>query len=111
MTEAKGVCTIECGVSSVGVYAVQVLRFYGYTNIIAVTSAKHHAQLKARGAKHVFDYNDPDVVSQIFATGEATGGISKVLDCIGSQNGSIALISQIAQVGAKVAVLIPVIVR
>ncbi|KAK7192623.1 hypothetical protein DPSP01_006563 [Paraphaeosphaeria sporulosa] len=99
------------GASSVGLYAVQVLRYYGYTNIIAVASSKHHPKLKSLGAKHAFDYNDPDVVSQILATVEATGGISKVLDCIGSQNGSIAPISQIAQAGAKVAILLPIIVR
>jgi NADPH:quinone reductase-like Zn-dependent oxidoreductase len=76
-----------------------------------VASAKHHDKLRALGARYTFDYNDPAVVSRILDAGKATGGISRILDCIGSQNGSIAPISQIAQGGSKVAILLPVIVR
>lgn len=81
------------------------------SNIIAVASAKHHSKLRSLGAKHTFDYNDPNVVSQILATGTVAGSIPKILDCIGSQKGSIAPISQIARAGSKVAILLPVIVR
>ncbi|KAL1597843.1 hypothetical protein SLS60_008330 [Paraconiothyrium brasiliense] len=97
------------GASSVGLYAVQILRYYGYTSIIAVASQKHHSKLKSLGARWTFDYNDPNVVSQIFNT--STTGIPKILDCIGSKEGSIRPISKIAKAGSKVAILLPVIVR
>lgn len=59
------------------------------------------------GAKQVFDYNDNDVITSILNVGD----ILFILDCIGSKNGSIAPISKIAKKGAKVAILLPVIVR
>lgn len=77
------------------------------TSLIAVASKKHHEKLKALGAKTTFDYNDPDVVSQILATGP----VSKVLDCIGSKAGSMAPISKVVKGGARVAILLPIIAR
>lgn len=91
--------------------AVGLLISHADTNIIAVASSKHHSKLKSLGARHTFDYNDPAVVSQILATTAHAGGIPKTLDCIGSLNGSITPVSQIAQAGSKVAVLLPIIVR
>lgn len=98
------------GSSSVGQFAIQILRYYGYTNILATASHKHHEKLQGLGAKQVFDYNDSNVVSSIRQAGGETG-IPRILDCIGSKYRSIAPISQIALSGAKVAVLLPVIVR
>lgn len=40
-----------------------------------------------------------------------TGAVDKILDCIGSKYGSIAPISEIAKSGARVGILLPVIVR
>ncbi|KAF1841245.1 GroES-like protein [Cucurbitaria berberidis CBS 394.84] len=98
------------GSSSVGQFAIQILRYYGYTSILATASRKHHVKLQDLGAQEVFDYNDSEVVSTIIkAGGEA--GIPLVFDCIGSKFGSIAPISQIVQSGAKVAILLPIIVR
>jgi NADPH:quinone reductase-like Zn-dependent oxidoreductase len=100
--------------SSVGQYAVQILRYYGYTNVFATASAKHHDKLRAFGAKEVFDYRDADVVYNIVNAAEKrgeSGAVSLVLDCIGSMKGSCAPIAQIAKAGAKVAILLPVIVR
>jgi NADPH:quinone reductase-like Zn-dependent oxidoreductase len=98
------------GSSSVGQFAIQILRYYGYTRILATASRKHHDKLRSLGAKRVLDYNDADVVSQILEEGDATG-IPLILDCIGSKSGSIAPISKIAKSGARVAILLPVIVR
>lgn len=98
------------GSSSVGQYAIQILRYYGYTNILATASRKHHAKLQGLCAQQVFDYNNSVVVSSIRQAGGETG-IPRILDCIGSKSGSIAPISQIAQSGSKVAILLPVIVR
>jgi NADPH:quinone reductase-like Zn-dependent oxidoreductase len=98
------------GSSSVGQFAIQILRYYGYTHILATASRKNHDKLCSLGAKRVFDYNDADVVSQILEEGN-DGGIPLILDCIGSKSRSIALISKIAKSGARVAILLPVIVR
>lgn len=97
------------GSSSVGQYALQVLRYWGYTNLLATASPQHHDSLKSFGAKAVFSYRDADVVSQIKRY--ALDGIPKILDCIGSLDGSIAPITKIAGLGSTVAILLPVIVR
>jgi NADPH:quinone reductase-like Zn-dependent oxidoreductase len=98
------------GSSSVGQFAIQILRYYGYKNIMGTASRKHHDRLLDLGATSVFDYNDADVVSSISqASGQKR--ISLVLDCIGSQDGSITPISRIVKSGAKVAILLPVVVR
>lgn len=98
------------GASSVGQFAIQILRYYGYTNILATASRKQHDKLQRLGAKALFDYNDPDVVKSLIQAG-GEKGIPLILDCIGSKNGSIGPISQVAKSGAKVAILLPVIVR
>ncbi|KAJ4355349.1 hypothetical protein N0V95_003024 [Ascochyta clinopodiicola] len=98
------------GSSSVGQFAIQILRYYGYTNVLATASRKQHDNLRRLGAKALFDYNDDDVVSSLLREGGATG-IPLILDCIGSKYGSIGPISQVARNGAKVAILLPVIVR
>ncbi|KAK1638395.1 zinc-binding dehydrogenase [Colletotrichum phormii] len=96
--------------SSVGVYAVQVLRHWGYRNVLAVASEKHHAQLRAMGARETFSYRDADVVEKILgAVGEE--GVPFVLDCIGSVEGTLRPLTKIAGKGTKVAVMLPVIVR
>ncbi|KAK0375322.1 zinc-binding dehydrogenase [Colletotrichum limetticola] len=96
--------------SSVGVYAVQVLRHWGYRNVLAVASEKHHAQLRAMGARETFSYRDADVVEKILGTvGER--GVPFVLDCIGSVEGTLRPLTKIAGRGTKVAVMLPVIVR
>lgn len=98
--------------SSVGTYAIQILKYYGYTNIIGTASKAHHAELKSIGAKHVFDYRDPEIVSHLLsAAGNQSPAIPFILDCIGSQAGSVTPISKIAQKGSTVAILLPVIIR
>ncbi|KAF2626758.1 GroES-like protein [Macroventuria anomochaeta] len=98
------------GSSSVGQFALQVLRYYGYTNVLATASRKQHDKLRNLGAKALFDYNDQNIVASLLQEGGATG-IPLIFDCIGSKYGSIAPISQVARDGAKVAILLPVIVR
>ncbi|KAJ7442698.1 chaperonin 10-like protein, partial [Mycena galericulata] len=43
------------GSSSVGQYAIQILKSLGYSTIITYASAKHTAHLKSLGATHVID--------------------------------------------------------
>jgi threonine dehydrogenase-like Zn-dependent dehydrogenase len=98
------------GSSSVGQFAIQILHYYGYKNILATASRKHHEKLRSLGAQEIFDYNDPKAVSSILRASDGKS-IPFVLDCIGSQNGSIAPIAKIAKKGTRVAILLPVIVR
>ncbi|TVY89685.1 Dehydrogenase [Lachnellula willkommii] len=111
------------GASSVGQYALQILAYYGYRRLLTTASPHHHELLRSLGASAVFDYRAPDVVARILdaaaaADGDAGGdggggeaGVPFVLDCIGSLNGSLAPLAEIAGSGSTVAVLLPVIVR
>lgn len=61
-----------------------------------------------------FDYNDADVTEQILNSCVKHSGrpiVPLVLDCIGSQSGSVQPITKVAQRGAKVAILLPVIMK
>jgi len=112
---AESAILIWGGASSVGQYALQILRYYGYHNLLTTASKKHHSTLISLGASKAFDYNDSDVVEQIITAGSAgrssQPAIPVILDCIGSQHGSIQPLSKIAQKGAKVAILLPVVVK
>lgn len=94
------------GGSSAGQYTIQVLRHYGYTNLVVVASSKHRADLTSLGATSVYDYNYPDVVDKLAAQ---VGLIPRFIDCIGSSTASVAPIARLAKTGSKVAVLLPVI--
>lgn len=106
---AEDAILIWGGSSSVGQYALQILRHWGYKNLLATASKRHHELLKSYGARAVFDYRDSDVASSILES--AGGNVPLILDCIGSKFGSLAPIAKIARKGATVAILLPVIVR
>jgi NADPH:quinone reductase-like Zn-dependent oxidoreductase len=109
LDRARDAILIWGGSSSVGQYALQILRHWGYENLLATASKQHHELLKSFGARQVFDYRDIDVTNKILqATGE---NIPFILDCIGSKHGSLAPLAQIAKKNAKVAVLLPVILK
>ncbi|TEA15988.1 Uncharacterized protein C8034_v001010 [Colletotrichum sidae] len=96
--------------SSVGVYAVQVFRHWGYRNVLAVASEKHHPYLKELGTRETFSYRDADVTDRLLKfVGER--GVPFVLDCIGSVEGTLRPLTKIAERGTKVAVMLPVIVK
>ncbi|RDL38848.1 uncharacterized protein BP5553_03188 [Venustampulla echinocandica] len=99
------------GSSSVGQYALQILRHWGYSNLITTSSPSHNTLLKSLGATQVFDYRSPDCIPSILDSVSSSGGLKFVLDCIGSQDGSLTPISKLVGKGARVAVLLPVIVR
>ncbi|KAL9102177.1 MAG: hypothetical protein Q9163_002651 [Psora crenata] len=102
------------GSSSVGQFALQVLRYYGFQNVIATASERNYELVKGCGASEVFDYrgsggsNGGDVGEMIKAK---VGRVDLVFDCIGSLEGSVKPISRIVGKGAKVAVLLPVVLR
>jgi hypothetical protein len=62
-----------------------------------------------------FDYTDEEVVKKLLDyVGEGRDGgprVPYVLDCIGSQEGTLRKISEIAERGTIVAIMLPVIVR
>ncbi|KAJ4397144.1 hypothetical protein N0V93_001368 [Gnomoniopsis smithogilvyi] len=93
--------------SSVGQYALQVLKFWGYRNVLAVASRRHHDTLRGFGAAVCFDYTQQDVVQQILSK---EADIPYIIDCIGSLEGTLTPLSKIAGHGSKVAVMLPVIV-
>ncbi|KAL0474879.1 chaperonin 10-like protein [Neurospora intermedia] len=103
--------------SSVGQYALQVLKNWGYRNVIAVASKKHHQELLTLGAAVCFDYGEKDVTDLIrahVATASSSSDdatIPLVLDCIGSLEGSLRPLTRLAEKGTKVAIMLPVIVK
>lgn len=101
---------------SVGQYAVQVLTSWGYRNVLAVASGRHHDALRRLGASACFDYTRGDVVEQILARtqqqqqgGAGAGVVPYIIDCIGSLEGTLTPLSKIAGEGTKVAIMLPVI--
>ena len=108
--EANDFILIWGASSSVGQYAIQILRWYGYNKIIATASKAHHDKLKRYGATACFDYREPNTPARISDyIGEAS--IVFIIDCIGSLNGSVQPVSRIARAGAKIAIMLPVIIR
>ncbi|KAK4649177.1 uncharacterized protein QC761_116670 [Podospora bellae-mahoneyi] len=103
------------GGSSVGLYVIQVLKYWGYDHVIAVASGKHHGELRRLGARVCFDYRSSGVVGEIGRYLDREGGqgagprIPYFVDCIGSRDGTLKPLSKIAERGSKVAVMLPVI--
>ncbi|KAI1099939.1 GroES-like protein [Jackrogersella minutella] len=98
--------------SSVGQLTIQVLKFYGYRHLIATASAQHHEYLKQMGAEECFDYRSPTVVDDLIAYRQGdTPAYSLVVDCIGSQAGSLEPLSKVAQSGTTVAIMLPIILK
>jgi NADPH:quinone reductase-like Zn-dependent oxidoreductase len=98
------------GSGSVGQFVLQTLKLYGFANIVATASRRHHEMVKKFGAKEAVDYRDSDVVSQVKAA--AAGKPFKyIIDCIGNLDGTVKPIAQIAEPGATAAIMLPVIVR
>ncbi|KAK5947431.1 hypothetical protein PMZ80_001581 [Knufia obscura] len=102
------------GSSSCGMYGIQVLRYYGYGNVIAVAGSRHHGTLKRYGAEVCFDYRgEGDVVERVKEFVWKDGGeVAYIFDCIGSLEGSLRPVARIASAeGCKIAVLLPVVVK
>ncbi|KNG84863.1 putative alcohol dehydrogenase, partial [Aspergillus nomiae NRRL 13137] len=100
--------------SSVGQFAVQILKYWGYTNVIATASPKHHTKIKGYGAKHVIDYQDPnavDIIHNILHT-ESPGLSIRAFDCVSSKSGSLQHLAEIVtRPGSTVAAVLPVVIR
>ncbi|KAL8645187.1 MAG: hypothetical protein Q9226_007412 [Calogaya cf. arnoldii] len=92
------------GSSSVGQYALQILSYYSYRNLIATASPRNFGLVKECGVAHVIPYNSPaaDLKKEIEARLEGK------LDLPGR---SVEPIAEIAEAGAKVAIMLPVVIR
>ncbi|KAK6211541.1 zinc-binding dehydrogenase [Colletotrichum tabaci] len=108
--EADAPILLWGGAGSVGMYAIEVFRHWGYRNLVVVASPRHHEYLRSLGATVCFDYRDARVVQRIREyLGPA--GVPYVIDCIGHLTGSLKPITQLAERGTKVAVMLPVIIK
>lgn len=82
------------GSSSVGCSAIQIGKAIGL-KIFATASPSNFEYVKSLGATAVFDYRDPNVVSNILEAAEEAGlKIRKVFDAI-TENGSYKLASDV----------------
>jgi NADPH:quinone reductase-like Zn-dependent oxidoreductase len=102
--------------SSVGQFALQILKYYGYNHLIGTASPVHHEYLYQLGATELFDYRDQHVTQALLDAGARIQGgknpaFPMIIDCIGSLAGSLEPISKVAQSGATVAVMLPVILK
>ncbi|KIK65114.1 hypothetical protein GYMLUDRAFT_39500 [Collybiopsis luxurians FD-317 M1] len=92
------------GATTVGQYAVQLLKHAGL-QVITTASSQNHDLMKKFGADAVFDYKDPDVVSKIKAfcgskdlnvaidCASLPESVKLITECIGDREGSyIALV-------------------
>ncbi|OJJ79071.1 zinc-binding alcohol dehydrogenase family protein [Aspergillus glaucus CBS 516.65] len=72
------------GSSSVGLYAIQLATITGL-NVVTTCSPKHADLVRSYGAKHIFDYKDPQFVEKIK---KAAPGLKYVFDTIGQSTSS-----------------------
>ncbi|GAA5909272.1 hypothetical protein JCM6882_003785 [Rhodosporidiobolus microsporus] len=85
------------GSTSVGLYAIQLLKLSGYT-IIATSSEKNFALLKEFGASSVYSYSDPETPSKI-ASAHPT--LSLALDTISEKGTTVAIAKTFAAASGK----------
>ncbi|KAK4127178.1 GroES-like protein [Parathielavia appendiculata] len=114
-SRADDVILVWGAASSVGMYLVQVLRHWGYRNVLAVASERHHRMLKELGAGACFDYRRENAVEEILGhiakqhDADVLPKVPYIVDCIGSKEGTLRPLTKIAEKGTKVAVMLPVI--
>lgn len=77
-------CPFNCGLASVGLYAIQIAVHYGL-EVITTSSPKHFDTVKALGAKHAFDYNDENVADEMK---RVAPDLKYVFDTIGKETTS-----------------------
>ncbi|KAH6627906.1 hypothetical protein F5144DRAFT_288364 [Chaetomium tenue] len=114
--DGEAVVLVWGAASSVGMYVLQVLRHWGYRNVLAVAAGKHHEVLRGMGARECFDYREGDVAREIAQyldlqgpAGEGRPRVPYIVDCIGSREGTLRPLTKIAESGSRVAVMLPVI--
>ncbi|GAA5957629.1 hypothetical protein JCM21900_000773 [Sporobolomyces salmonicolor] len=92
------------GSTSVGLYAIQLLKLSGYT-VIATASEKNWPLLKQFGATSVYSYSDPEVSSKI-AKDYPT--LVHGFDCISEKGTTVQIAASFASKKGHVVTLLPV---
>jgi len=93
--------------TSVGRYAIQLLKLAGYTNIIATASSRSASRALEYGATHVFDYNDSDVSEKIKSLAEKSGWtIKHAVVCVASTGNLDQVAKVVTEPGSKVAAIL-----
>ncbi|PRP84555.1 hypothetical protein PROFUN_05890 [Planoprotostelium fungivorum] len=95
------------GATSVGHYALQVLKYFGYNQVLTTASPRHHDRLRQLGATHTVDYNSPRWKEEV-QTWLNGRRFRAALDCVGDEEFTVKPISQVMEAGSIVAVLLPV---
>lgn len=96
------------GSSSVGTAAIQIAHALGFT-VFATSSPPHHKYIQKLGAKAVFGYKDPTVVSHIVAAAKEAGvEIKYAFDAV-SKGGSAPQVAKVLEAfgGGKVCLTLP----
>jgi len=78
------------GSSSVGIFAIQLLKSLGFTHIIAYASATHTEYLKSLGATTVIDRNKVPASDLTAAVAQICGQVNIVYDAVFSSEGQAA---------------------
>jgi NADPH:quinone reductase-like Zn-dependent oxidoreductase len=89
------------GSTSVGQYAIQIARHFGFRFATTCTNA---AAVKALGAEHVFNYRSPTVIEDIK---ETLPEITYVLDCVGNETSSAQASSAVREAGGILCTIQP----
>ncbi|KAF3002345.1 hypothetical protein E8E14_007109 [Neopestalotiopsis sp. 37M] len=92
------------GSSSVGLYAIQIAKYYGL-NVITTCSPRHHDLVKSMGASHAFDYRDAKVAESIKAATDS--GLKYVFDTIGNDSSSATASQAISEQGGGLCTVRP----
>ncbi|KAJ6558805.1 GroES-like protein [Mycena vulgaris] len=93
------------GSSSVGQFAIQILRVLGYSTIITYASGKHGELLKSLGATHVIDRKEVSTADLPAAAKKIAGAPIKIVyDAISDADTKEASFAILAQGGIAIAV-------
>ena len=101
---SKSAVLVWGGSSSVGASAIQLARATG-AEVLTTVSPRNFELVKGLGASHIFDRNNPSVVTEIVAalTGKTLLGVA---NAIGNDKAALdASIEVVVQTGAKVRVI------
>ncbi|CAI7579209.1 unnamed protein product [Penicillium viridicatum] len=92
------------GSSSVGLYAIQIAKYYGL-NVVTTCSPRHHDLVKSLGASHAFNYRDAIVAESIKAA--TNSSLKYVFDCIGNDSSSVTASHAISEQGGSLCTVRP----
>ncbi|KAI0046058.1 GroES-like protein [Auriscalpium vulgare] len=106
----SGPALVTGGASSVGQFAIQLLKLSGYSPIITTASAHNEAYCKAAGATHVIDYRKVSYPELPAAVAQITSApVSIVYDAISLEDSQKASWQILAPNGNVIVTLPPVV--